>query len=121
VKLRVVLLVLLVAIPFLGICNQIDNSDLKSSKTYTNHDEKAVSHFSFVGQNIPENSKGQTFLSKHIPKAINTSGRIIVHDIAGTSQGYSLDGFTMAIPRPLTNSYCFIDRFLRSSIAPQAP
>lgn len=108
-------------IPFLGISAHADNSELKSRKTYANNDEKPVSNLVFVGQDVPENAKGQTFLSKHIPKAINTTGRIIVHDIDGIFKITLQNEVTASIPRPLTISHYFIDRFLRSSISPQAP
>lgn len=120
-KLRALFLSLFLAVPLMGISLQAENADFKSAKGYANHDERYVSHFAFVGQNVPDSSKGQTFLSKHIPKAINTIGRIIVHDIVGISQGHWLDAFTRAMRGPLTTSHNFIDRFLRSSISPHAP
>jgi hypothetical protein len=121
VKLRVLLLSLFLTIPFLGISYPAENADFKSAKAYANHDDLPVIHFSFVGQDVPQNSKGQTFLSKRDPKAINTGGRIVSQDIGAIINPIFLDEGTLVIPRPLTNSHHFIDRFLRSSISPQAP
>jgi hypothetical protein len=121
VELKSFLLCFLLAVPFSGISYQVEKANVKSAKTYANHDDLPVSHFSFVGQDVPQNSKGQTFLSKRDPKAINTGGRIIAEDSGSIINSILFDEGNPVAPRQSANSQHFIDRFLRSSISPQAP